>query len=219
MIRSVFASIVASGVLAASATNALATFSVTFNGVSPSKSLSVSSDYGSSYHYLTAGKFNFTGNASNPPGLQTGFSGFCIELTQSVSTGHTYSDYTVTALASAPVPGTAMGAAKADRIAELWGRQYDGLSTADDYAAFQLAIWEIVNDNSLSLTSGKLRAAPSTVRTLASQWLAKIDGTGPKTQGLYAITSANHQDFIVPAPGAGVLAIGGFLFGISRRRR
>ncbi|HMN40799.1 MAG TPA: hypothetical protein PKE29_08115 [Phycisphaerales bacterium] len=218
--------LVASSAIAIAAlagTQAQASFTVTFNGVSPSKTLSVSQNSGSSYSNLTSGKFNFTGAANAPTNLQGDFSAFCIQLSQSISSGNSYSDFDTTALASAPVPGTSMGAAKAALVSELWGRNRAGLSTSTQYAAFQLAIWEIVHDSGLSLTGGTFRASSSSTRTQAQTWLNQLDGTGPMAS-LYALTSPTRQDFVVPmppipAPGAAGLGFAALTLAARRRRR
>lgn len=209
--------VLAAAALAISAPTAEAVF-VQFNGVSPSRSVSLSRNSGGSYSNYTVGRNNLTGNASNPEGLKGSFVAFCIDINQSISSGNSYTDFVVTPLASAPIPGSAMGATKANSIAELWANEFTGLNTADQYAAFQVAVWEIINDTGLSLTGGIFRAASGTVRTLAQGFLSKLDGVGPYAP-VYAIASPTKQDFVVPAPGAAGLALGGLLLGVSRRRR
>lgn len=192
---------------------------ITYNNTTPSRSVSISTNSGSQFNNITAGKANFTGDTNNPVGLQGMFMGFCLELAQSVSAGNTYTSYYVEPLTGVPDPGSNISATKADRIAELWGEEYANLDTADEFAAFQVAIWEIVTDNTLSLTGGTFRVGSGTVRTLATSMLLKVDGQGPRAAGLFAIASEYKQDFVVPAPGSGVLALGGILLGLSRRRR
>jgi hypothetical protein len=220
--RSTFVASSAVAIAALAGTQAQATFTVTFNGVNPSQTLSVSQNSGVTFSNLNAGLFNFTGAANAPANLQGTFAGFCIELSQSISSGNSYTDFSTTPLASAPIPGTAMGAAKAALLSELWGRNYASLSTATQYAAFQLAVWEIVQDTGLSLTGGTLRAASSTARTQAQTWLSQLNGTGPLAS-VYAITSPTHQDFLVqqpsiPAPGAAGLGFAALALAARRRR-
>ena len=220
MVRSGLALVAAAVAVAGVSSSALANFiTITYNNTSPSRSVSISTNSGSQFNNITAGKANFTGDTNNPAGLQGMFMGFCLELAQGISAGNTYTNYYVEPLTGVPDPGTNISAAKADRIAELWGEEYVNLDTADEFAAFQIAIWEIVTDNTLSLTSGTLRVGSGSVRTLANTMLAKVDGQGPRAAGLFAIASDHNQDFVVPAPGAGVLAFSGLVLGLSRRRR
>ncbi len=219
--RSTFVASSAVAVAALAGTQAQAVFSVTYNGVSPSASVSISQNSGGSYSNITAGKVNLTGAANAPANLQGQFASFCIQLNQGISNGSTYNDFSTIALASAPVPGTAMGSSKALLISELWGRFYSGLSTSTKYAAFQVAIWEIVNDTGLSLTGGTFRAASSTVRTQAQTYLSALNGTGPLAS-LYAVSSPTAQDFVAPAPAIpapGAVGLGAVAMTLVARRR
>ncbi len=196
---------------------------ITYNGVSPSATVSLSNNSGSSFSNLSAGLVNLTGAVTNPVDLRGAFTGFCIDFTQAISGGHTYTDFNTATLASAPIPGSGMGATKADQISQLWYNERSGLSTANDYAAFQVSIWEIINDSGLSLTAGTFREGSGTVRTLAQTMLNKLGGTGGRTS-LYAIVSSSVQDFVVPspavpAPGAAGLAVLGFGMAVRRNRR
>jgi uncharacterized protein (TIGR03382 family) len=221
--RSTFAASSAVAVaMVALAGQAQASFGVTFNGISPSSSVSISTNSGSSYNNTTAGKNNFTGDTNAPEDLKGSFSGFCIQLNQGITNGNTYNDFNVTSLALAPTPGTAMGTAKAALVSELWGRFYSGLNSSTKYAAFQVAIWEIVTDSGLSLTGGTFRAASSSVRTQAQTYLNALNGSGPLAS-LQGLTSSTRQDFVVPmtqipAPGVATLALAGLAL-VSRRRR
>jgi hypothetical protein len=195
---------------------------VTYNGVSPSKTVSLSKNSGGTFSNYSAGLVNLTGAVSNQADLRGAFTAFCIDINQSISNGNTYSDFNTAALQNAPIPTSPMGAAKADQIAQLWYNERSILSSADSYAAFQVAIWEIVNDTGLSLSGGSFRAASSTVRTLAQGYLNKVDGTGGRSS-LYAIASPTAQDFVVPgpipAPGAAALGLMGLGMAARRNRR
>jgi hypothetical protein len=194
---------------------------VTYNGVSPSRSVSLSKNSGGTYSNFTAGLVNLTGAVSNPTDLRGAFQAFCIDINQSISNGNTYTNFNTANLQDAPIPTSPMGATKAGQIAELWGEERSTLSSSDSYAAFQIAIWEIVNDTGLSLTGGTFRAASGTVRTLAQNMLNKVDGVGPSAS-LYAIASPTVQDFVVPvipAPGAAALGLMGLAMAARRNRR
>jgi hypothetical protein len=112
----------------------------------------------------------------------------------------------------------------------LGGKLTSLLGQSDEYAtAFQLAIWEIVNETSLpySLDDGSFtRDSGSAAAILANAWLADLNagaiGWTPAT-GLLALTSSTVQDMLVqtPIPAAAWLLGSGLLglFGISRRRQ
>jgi hypothetical protein len=147
---------------------------------------------------------------------------FCIELPQSISGGGTYT-YSVLDLADAPLPavpasGVPMGSAKADYIRELWAEHYADVVNNVTAAAFQLAIWEIVYENSGTWDvtawdgtqdSFKVTGYLSGVDTLANSWLAGVADVGGSMANLYALSSNSYQDIIVevPVPAAFILGM------------
>lgn len=219
--RSLSLAVSAVAALALAAVATATPVTVTYNGVSPSRTVSLSKNSGGSYSNYTVGQSNLTGDVSNPADLRGAFTAFCIDINQSISNGSTYTNFNTAALQDAPIPTSPMGAAKADQIAQLWFNERSILSSSDSYGAFQVAIWEIVNDSGLSLTGGAFRAASGSVRTLAQSYLDKIDGVGGRAS-LYAISSATKQDFVVPlipAPGAATLGLMGLGMAARRNRR
>ena len=221
--RSLSLTVSAVATLALAAVATATPVSVTYNGVSPSKSVSLSKNSGGTYSNYTAGLNNLTGAVSNQSDLRGAFTAFCIDINQTISNGNSYTDFNTTALQSAPIPTSPMGAAKADQISQLWYNGRSILSSSDSYAAFQVAIWEIVNDTGLSLSGGTFRAASGSVRTLAQGYLDKIDGIGGRTS-LFAIASPSTQDFVVPtalvpAPAAAGLGLLGLGMASRRNRR
>ena len=173
------------------------------------------------------------GNQSGLP-FARNFTTFCIELTQDISPGNSYT-YTLSDLASAPKPGSGqtgngngMGATKADKIAELWGA-FDGPIGTDGTkaAAFQLAIWKIEYDwgdsNFDNFSGGNFRASNNSAAVnQATTWLDAIYNNNnlARAQGLWALTNSTAQDQItqvapVAAPpsiylaGAGALCLAG----------
>lgn len=104
-------------------------------------------------------------NAAWVPAVGKAFKTFCIELTQDINPGKTYT-YNLVNLKDAPKPGTSqsggsggMGQNKANAIGALWAANYSSTvppplgSTAkskaaanSNAAAFQLAIWKIEYD-------------------------------------------------------------------------
>lgn len=224
------ATILAAVTVAAFAGTALAdTINATFTGVSPGQGVSIR--YDGNNMNTQAGVFNFLRDASLPgtlPGFAPTFQGFCIDLTESVSNGHRYSWETYS-LANAPTSEAgAMGATRAQRLGRLFANQYTGLATAPSqaqaYAAFQLAVWEIVHDSGLDLDHGnfKVNSAPSGTEALAQSWLDNL-GSGPGWN-LIAIDDVSddcdgHQGYVlVPAPGAAAM-MGVGLLAAGRRRR
>lgn len=204
---------------AATAANA-GTVTATFHTVDPYRIIDFSQDSGHSYESTWAGKFLWTrsgGTEVGNPGHD--FTTFCIEMNQEINFGGTYT-YDVVSLDKGGThfagPGVGMGAARADLISELWGRHYSEIVGNDTAAAFQIAVWEIVEDsNNRNLRAGQFRirdagtrSAPAYV-SLAQQWLDSLNGHGPKAV-LEAISSREHQDQVfykgaasaVPLPAA-----------------
>lgn len=238
------ASIIALVCLAGSAS--AATVTSTFNSVGPRVDMNFSvTDPSATSGGTQAGLFNWTGTAGNPAGLQGHYRAFCIELTQHVGAGTTYT-YQTAALETAPQPTTSvtpMGTAKASAIRELFGRFYSpsfgfdingpGISN-EEAAAIQLAVWEIVYETASSSGSGPGAAfglnfglaggnavfsGDAGVLALASGFLAALDGTGPQALDLIALTSDTAQDMLIPTPSATVLAGLGLAAAGRRRRR
>jgi hypothetical protein len=220
--KHVIATMAAMMTLAVAATPAQADMQVTstFTNVNPGEVVGITSQSPNVSGYGWAGVYNF----SNASGYLTGnYSGFCIDIAQDIYSNQT-ATWTVAALSSAPTPGTAMGTYKAALIGELWYQDYGSIGTSNQAAAaFQIAIWEIINEttSTLSVTGGSFTVSDSDsgTLTLANQWLSQLNlnGTGPQTSGLIALTNSTYQDYVVqgpvaPAPPGLVL---GCIWGIS----
>ncbi len=206
------------------------TVNATFTGVSPGQSVTMRLN-GNNIN-TSAGAFNFLRSASSPgtlAGFAPTFQGFCIDLTEYVQVNHQYS-WSTHALADSPTSSAGpMGAANALAMGRLFATRFNGLATASNqaqaYAAFQIAVWEIVFDSGLDLNDGSLKctSAPAGTIALAQSWLNSL-GTGAGWN-LIAIddepgTAQGHQGYVlVPAPGAAALMGLGTLVGSRRQRR
>jgi len=171
---------------------------------------------------------------AGPLQLGSSFLSFCVEFSQSIS----YNAKVNFTLLSA---GNVFGTAKADAITRLFtgfGSQVNSSSTS---AAFQLALWELIDDfdssnwNSLQLTSGKFRVTSNNMTTgLAQSWLGQLSGITSKHQ-MYVLTNDLAQNQLIfagtplpqPAPNAAkvstpaTLGMFGFalvLLGLRRRQ-
>lgn len=153
---------------------------------------------------------------------------WCIELTQSISSGSSY-NYTTTDL-------TAANLGWAGKLQQLIAQNYQTvLSAANSItsAAMQLAIWEVVYEpanSNLDLSNGNFRATATnkdstSARNMAQSWLENLSGSADT--GKYKIvmlTSKSAQDLVTvlptPIPAAALLfgsALG--LGGLLQRRR
>jgi hypothetical protein len=143
------------------------------------------------------GAGRFTGERT-VGGVTGPFLTFCTDLFQHFNWNITYNDYTPVA------NGSTNGLSVMQ--AGLLGKLYTGFGSITSTltsTAFQLAVWEIVNEadgSPLSLTEGHfaVQAGANAARILADGWLDTIETAGAPTaytaQRLY---SASSQDFIV----------------------
>ena len=94
----------------------------TFSNVSPGEVVTIT-DAGISINGESgwAGDYNFV----NASGIlnSSSYLGFCIDIAQDIFSNQTVT-WSVTSLADAPTPGTAMGQTNANLIAELWYNDY-----------------------------------------------------------------------------------------------
>lgn len=132
---------------------------------------------------------------------------FCIDVRQYSS--YNFAQYSATTdLANAPVTsGSVMGSAKANDLRKLFAAHWTSHMTANQAAAFQSDIWEIINDTSgtYSLSSGNFRVTESSGSgwvTLGNSWLAELPTLSAMQNDLVALTSATSQDYALTVPGA-----------------
>ncbi len=214
--------------LGCSTLTASADIIATLDSVSPKRDVKWSLG-GSGFAATQAGVFNWTrtgGTLSEPAG--PAFTAFCIELTQNVSVGGSYT-YDGASLATAPVPGgpySPMGASLASKIARIhnvWMNDASGDTAATKAAGAQAAIWETIFDTNDDLTTGTFHLdgsdAPSAaVSVKANIYLVdQISAAG--FPGLFALTSGSNQDMVVvpTSASAALLGLGGLA--AFRRRR
>lgn len=182
-----------------------ATLSATFHGASPSLTIQLSLDGGHDYDDYVAGLMNWTKTGGDYDGVDGDYSTFCIELTEHVHSGDSYT-FDVVDTQLAPTSSN-MGIGKADLIDELYGRFFGDLNFDDpgEMAAFQLAVWEIVYDSGVDLTDGWFRAASGSHRSLAQSYLNALDGSGPRL-AVEALAQVGVQDqLVVPEPASALL--------------
>ena len=148
---------------------------------------------------------------------------FCIDTVEESSTAA--NPYIVAALKDAPInSGPTMGATKAADLSKLLGAYWTNSLSNAEAAGLQLAVWEIVAENSMNsynVTSGTFYAADGAVRNQAKIYLDTLSSLGCAGSFL-ALTNDGLQDYVVRVPVPGAILLGGIgvsLVGWLRRRR
>lgn len=153
------------------------------------------------------------------------FTSYCVDLSQTFSWG---SSFAVTPYSAA----TFFGSTRADAMNRLYTQHFTEVDTITESAAFQLALWEIVQEgtSSYSLTNGNgsfyvvSTASGGSAVSLANTWLSGL-ASGPT--GGYQLTvlhSATKQDQLMPTPipepeTYAMMLAGLGLLGLAARRR
>lgn len=158
--------------------------------------------------------------------IPTIFNTYCIDIAQNVTANTNYTFNVVSTVVHGFTSNQTL------MLSRLWGSKFADVNTADESAAFQVAVWEIVYDTNFNLNSGPFKVnSNTTVRNMAQGWLNSItDGNFVANGALPTISvlqSPTAQDQItvlpgnnVPAAGSGVLALAGLgLLGKRRNRR
>lgn len=163
---------------------------------------------------------------------------FCIDL----KNGAAATTFNLVTLDKAPTPPAygqvgPMGAAKASAIAKMWSASIgNALNTVFNTQAFQLAIWEIVNETGAAydITTGSFymnggTANSNAMKSKVAEYLSWATVSNAAEANLWAFQSGDpnwKQDFVggkVPSPAAVIqlLGLGGMLgmVGLLRRRR
>lgn len=201
------------------------------------------------YNWKPVTTYNHAPAPANPWPLNQNFSSFCIDLKEVFSANTVY-QFTLNNLSAAPVDtptSSPMGATAASDLARLWGTDRAGVLSGTQAAAFQLAVWALVYDDSnihaasnsathtLSFdVSKKLNSNLSTnqfyVGTATASAIIKDANAylhdalfGSKTTSdLAALTSPTLQDQLVvlPLPASAWMGLGLLgLIGIGKKMR
>lgn len=164
-----------------------------------------------------AGLFRLTETTAG--GKVTNFVAVCLEPLETLRLPKLYDE-------STPLSASVVG-----QLGALLSNALSLVKDAQSAAAFQLAAWEIANENggNLSLKSGafQLKASAKGTDALAQAWLDMIaKGTWKKNNQVMILQAPGTQDLLtdlpaeVPVPAAGVLLVGalGGLAAVRRRR-
>lgn len=151
------------------------------------------------------------------------FTSWCIDIFQRTNFGATVNDYSQTSALAA------LGAAKTQALGQLATQAYSQITNAATSGAFQIAIWEILNEtagNLYNLASGNFSVSNGTNGSiaLAQTWLNNLGG--PNNYVIDVWQSRSHQDLAVfrrvTVPEAGsltILGLGLMVAGFAVRRR
>lgn len=153
---------------------------------------------------------------------------FCIDVAHDVYVGEVFTDYSYSALASAPdTPAGPMGAATAIDIEKLWAQYYTA-AQADPSgvkaAALQVAIWKVEGGGQL-LGNGNpgytvTESDGAGVSTLVASMLSALPSLTAEAD-LVAIVSPDGQSYVVAVPEPTTVLAGALLllpFGASTLR-
>lgn len=200
----------------------------------------------------SAGQFqgNFWSGPQNPRPSDSFFRFFCAELRAPASAGpnsylsSTFADVELAKLYDVAYPNKNAGDFWSSGAATNFGQFFagGGYTASELAAAFQVALWEILIDNSIDLANGSFRwtGASSNVKSAADAMLAAVVGYNPTSLSYAKWTlfkfqqpipnctggdCTNLQDYVsatYDAPEPGTLALFGFTlagFGLMARRR
>jgi hypothetical protein len=172
------------------------------------------------------GQYKLKVDTNGDLSADSSFEAYCIDPDQFSSSA--WKPYEMTAFSS-----FAAHTGYAD-VLKLYYNAYGAVASAEDAAAFQLALWEVWKDTTHDLASGNVRKTGSTNATVLSKaealladlptWTSQADPSG-----LVAYTNTDYQDYVVvgmislPVPEAETYALAALGMGmvamIARRRQ
>jgi hypothetical protein len=193
------------------------TVTVTGMEYSPATTVHIASSPDAMNEYVYSGAFSTV--ASDKLGS---FETWCVDILQNTYFNDAVHDYT------RQTGVMALGAAKVNLLQRLATESFGLVNSGTTSSAFQLAIWEIVNETSgtLSLTSGSFSASGASDNsiTLANAWLNALPGVNaPIRYDINVLVSGSQQDLAyftaVPEPSSlALLAVGLLGFAALRRK-
>ena len=170
-----------------------------------------------------------TYDLTTDPNKRNAFQSFCVDIFDSFNFAVDSND--------TQLPATVISSQAAADLGRLYTNHHNAIdstqSTGEDESAFQLAVWEIVNDRAegaYSLTSGNFKAT-GTGSTLAQAWLTELGMPSDssyvaniwKVQSMITQGKGYAQDVVVFAPVPepqtyAMMLVGLGLLGFSARR-
>jgi len=151
---------------------------------------------------VNAGEFQFS--TSNPQGdapfaWDETLEAFCIEITTTLNQSST--------LTHSLISGDSyFGATTLTQMSQLYSGFYSQVNDGQTSAAFQLALWEIINEDApaMDLTSGSFTSTGfSGARDIAQGWLAGLSDFTADFD-VYVLTNDKSQDLAIFRPPAQV---------------